>query len=241
VAPVVVAARQARWRTRLRRPLAGVEAFALLADYDVAAAAARPAGDAAAAVAAAVDLGYPVVLKTDEPGIAHKSDAGGVVLGLADETAVRAAYADLAARLGPRVLVAASAPPGVEVSIGVVRDPMLGPMLVLGAGGTLVELLADAVVALPPVSEAHARQLLGRLRIAPLLRGFRGAPAGDLAALARSVVGIAQLAVELGDRLGALEVNPVLVSPTGAVAVDVLVEPRLTEPDESGGGRPCTA
>jgi hypothetical protein len=104
---------------------------------------------------------------------------------------------------------------------------------VLAAGGSLVELLADAVFALPPVSEAHARQLLDRLRIAPLLQGFRGAPAGDLAALARCVAGVAQLAVELGDRLRALEVNPVLVSPSGAVAVDVLVE--------NGGGAACTA
>ena len=225
--------RQARWRARLRRPLTGAEAFALLADYGVAAAPVRPAGDVDAAVTAAAGLGFPVVLKTDEPGIAHKSDVGGVVLGLADEAALRAAYADLAARLGPRVLVAATAPPGVEVSVGMVRDPMLGPMVVLAAGGSLVELLADAVFALPPVSEAQARQLLDRLRIAPLLRGFRGAPAGDLAALARSVAGIAQLAVELGDRLGALEVNPVLVSPSGAVAVDVLVEAALVEPDES--------
>lgn len=221
--------RQARWRDRLRRPLTGAEAFALLADYGVAAAPVRRAEDADAAVAAAAGLGFPVVLKTDEPGTAHKSDVGGVVLGLADEGAVRAAYADLAARLGPRVLVAATAPPGVEVSVGMVRDPMLGPMVVLAAGGSLVELLADAVFALPPVSEAHARRLLGRLRIAPLLLGFRGAPAGDVAALARCVAGVAQLAVELGDRLGALEVNPVLVSPSGAVAVDVLVEPDESE------------
>jgi acyl-CoA synthetase (NDP forming) len=237
--PVVAdvhATRQARWLTRLRRPLTGAEAFELLADYGVAAAATRPARDAASAAAAADDLGYPVVLKTDEPGIAHKSDVGGVVLGLADDAAVREAYADLAARLGRRVLVAATAPPGVEVSLGVVRDPMLGPMLVLGAGGSLVELLADAVVALPPVSDVQARALLGRLRIAPLLAGFRGAPAGDLAALVRSVVGMGQLAVELGDRLGALEVNPVLVSPSGALAVDVLVEP-----DESEAVETCTS
>jgi len=235
VTPDVHAARQARWRARLRRPLTGAEAFALLADYGVTATPVRAAGDVAAVVAAAADLGYPVVLKTDEPGIAHKSDVGGVVLGLADAAAVRAAYADLAARLGPRVLVAATAPAGVEASVGMVRDPMLGPMVVLAAGGSLVELLADAVFALPPVSEAQARALLARLRIAPLLQGFRGAPAGDVVALARCVAGVAQLAVEVGDRLGALEVNPVVVSPSGAVAVDVLVAP-----DESGGG-PCTA
>jgi acyl-CoA synthetase (NDP forming) len=235
-AAAVDTARQARWQDRLRRPLTGAQAFALLAEYGVAVAPVRPAGDADAAVTAAVDLGFPVVLKTDEPRIAHKSDVGGVALGLADEAAVRAAYADVAARLGPRVLVAATAPPGVEVSVGMVRDPMLGPMVVLAAGGSLVELLGDAVFALPPVSEARAQQLLGRLRIAPLLRGFRGAPAGDVAGLARCVAGVARLAVELGDRLGALEVNPVLVSPSGAVAVDVLVEP-----DENGGGGACTA
>jgi acyl-CoA synthetase (NDP forming) len=228
-AAVVDVHRQARWRDRLSRPLTGAEGFALLADYGVAAAPVRPAADVAAAVSAAAELGFPVVLKTDEPGTAHKSDVGGVVLGLAGEGAVRAAYAELAARLGPRVLVAATAPPGVEVSVGLVRDPMLGPMVVLAAGGSLVELVGDAVFALPPVSEEHARQLLDRLRIAPLLRGFRGAPAGDVAALARCVAGVAQIAVELGDRLRALEVNPVLVSPSGAVAVDVLVEPDEAE------------
>ena len=235
-ASVVDVDRQARWRERLRRPLTGAEAFALLADYGVAATPVRAAGDADAAVAAAAGLGHPVVLKTDEPGIVHKSDVGGVRPALADDGAVRAAYADLAARLGPRVLVAATAPAGVEVSVGVVRDPMLGPLVVLAAGGSLVELLADAAFALPPVSEAQAHAMLDRLRIAPLLRGFRGAPAADAGALARCVVAVAQVAVELGDRLRALEVNPVLVSPSGAVAVDVLVEA-----DESGGGPECTA
>jgi acyl-CoA synthetase (NDP forming) len=218
----VDAARRDRWRARL--PLDARAGFALLAAYGIDAAAVVAAGDADAAVAAADELGYPVVLKTAEPGIAHKSDAEGVVLGLDGPGAVRAAYAELAARLGPRVLVAATAPAGVEVSVGMVRDPMLGPLVVVAAGGTLVELVADAVVALPPLPQPRARLLLDRLRIAPLLHGFRGAPAGDLAALARTVTGVAQIAVELGDRLVAVEVNPVLVSPAGAVAVDVLVE-----------------
>jgi acyl-CoA synthetase (NDP forming) len=218
----VDAARRDRWRARL--PLDAPAGFALLAAYGIDAAAVVAAGDADAAAAAADELGYPVVLKTAEPGIAHKSDAGGVVLGLDGPGAVRAAYAELAARLGPRVLVAATAPAGVEVSVGMVRDPMLGPLVVVAAGGTLVELVADAVVALPPLPQPRARLLLDRLRIAPLLHGFRGAPAGDLAALARTVTGVAQIAVELGDRLVAVEVNPVLVSPAGAVAVDVLVE-----------------
>ncbi len=134
----------------------------------------------AGALAAAADIGYPVALKTDEPGIAHKSDVGGVVLGIRDPDALRAAYQDLAERLGRRVLVCETIPAGPELSLGLARDHELGPLLVVGAGGVLVELLADRAVALPPVSAAQAHQMLGTLRAARLLAGVRGQPAADL-------------------------------------------------------------
>ena len=101
-----------------------------------------------------------------------------MVLGLTDPAALAAAYEHLAARLGPDVLVCQTAPPGVELSLGLVRDPALGPLIVVGAGGVLVELLADRAVALPPVDQAGAHRLLGRLRAARLLAGVRGAPPG---------------------------------------------------------------
>ena len=103
---------------------------------------------------------------------------------------------------------------------------MLGPLVVLGAGGVLVEVLRDRVVALPPIDLARAERLVDRLACRPLLDGVRGAPAADLPAVWSAVVALGQLAVELGDRLAALDVNPVIAGPDGAVAVDVLVVPR---------------
>jgi len=165
------------------------------------------------------------VVKTAEPEVAHKSDAGGVVLAVRDPAGLEAAYADLAARLGPRVLVCETAEPGIELSVGIVTDPDLGPLLVVGAGGVLVEHLADRVVALPPVDDGQARRMLSRLRVAPLLAGFRGRPPADLGAVAATVAGVSAIACELGGALAALDINPVICGPAGVVAVDVLVEP----------------
>jgi acyl-CoA synthetase (NDP forming) len=164
-----------------------------------------------------------VVLKTAAPGIAHRSDVGGVVVGLETPAAVSAAYDDLAARLGPAVTVHRQVPPGVELSVGIVRDPSLGPMVVVAAGGVLVELMADRAVALPPLTQEAARRMLDRLRIRPMLDGFRGAPPVDVDALADLVVGVSRLAHDCGEQLDAFDLNPVIATAEGAVAVDVLV------------------
>ena len=168
--------------------------------------------------AAAVELGSPVVLKTANPDIQHKTEARGVVLGLTADT-MAAAYDEMAARLGPAATVHATAPPGVELSLGIVRDAQLGPMVVVAAGGVLVELLADRAVALPPISRDRAHRMLDRLRIRPLLDGWRGAPAADVEA-------VVDLIVTLGDLALAghvFELNPVVACRTGAYALDVLV------------------
>ena len=140
-----------------------------------------------------------------------------------------AAYDDLSDRLGPDVTVHQQVPEGVELSVGIVRDDALGPMVVVAAGGVLVELLSDRAVALPPVTRDGARRMLGRLRLRPLLDGWRGAPPADLDALADLVVAVSRLAHEHGDELAALDLNPVIVSADGAVAVDVLIVPRAEE------------
>ena len=204
----------------------GATLFRLLADYGIRCARVQAAQSAEEALAVAGAIGYPVVLKTDEPGIGHKSDAGGVLLGIPDPAGLRGAYAGLAARLGPRVLVCETIPPGVELSVGLARDPGLGPLLVVGAGGILVELLADRAVALPPVGQAQARPLLAGLRAARLLGGVRGQPPADYTAVAAAVAGVSQIAVELGDMLEALDINPLICGPGGAVAVDALAVPR---------------
>jgi acyl-CoA synthetase (NDP forming) len=200
----------------------GERLLALLAEYGITTAAALQASDEAGVRAAAESIGYPVVLKTADPAITHKSDAHGVILGLRDAAELARAYADLSIRLGPRVLVCETVPPGPELAIGIARDPELGPLIVVGAGGVLVELLADRAVALPPVDEPTAREMIGELRAARLLAGVRGAPPADLGAVVRAITGVSALAEELGDRLAALDVNPLICGPHGAVAVDAL-------------------
>jgi acyl-CoA synthetase (NDP forming) len=221
-------ARQKRWLDKLAAgPLSSVDAFALLADYDIAVAAARSADHEGAALAAASAIGYPVVLKTDED-ITHKTDVGGVLVGLGDDTELVAAYRDLAGRLGPRVLVCRQVPAGVEVLVGAVRDPSLGLLLVVGAGGVLVEQVADRAAALPPIDAAHARTLIGRTLVERLLLHPRHGEPADPAAVAGVAAALSQLVVELGDCLDAIEINPLVCSTDGVVAVDVHVETATT-------------
>jgi acetate---CoA ligase (ADP-forming) len=221
--PPIDAARRDHW-ARVLAPgdPDGATLFGLLGAYGIRSARAVPAGTADGALAAAAEIGYPVVLKTGQPGIAHKSDAGGVVLGIRDPAALAAAYADLAGRLGPQVLVCETAGPGTELALGITRDPDLGPLVVIGAGGVLVEFLADRAVALPPVDTPQALRMLGRLRVAGLLAGVRGQPPADTAAVAKAVVAVSAIARELGDQLEALDINPLICGPDGAVAVDAL-------------------
>lgn len=217
--------RRHRWSSRLSAPDWNAhEAFALLADYGIAVAASGVADDLDEVRAVAQRVGYPVALKT--LGADHKSDVGGVVLGIADAAALSEAYRLMTRRLGTGVSVHAMARAGVEVSVGVVRDANFGPLIVVAAGGTMVELLADRAVACPPVRSVDAVRMLGSLRIAKLLDGWRGSPPVDTDALAAAIVGFSQLATELGDVLDAVEANPVIASPTGAIAVDALVIPR---------------
>src|SRR5207244_8686605 len=115
-----------------------------------------------------------------------------------------AAYDDLAARLGPRVVVCETAPPGTELALGVVRDPALGPLLVIGAGGVLVEILAERAVLLAPVTRSAVLAALRRLRIASVLAGSRGQPAADLGAIADAVAGRARLTCDQAAALAAL-------------------------------------
>jgi acyl-CoA synthetase (NDP forming) len=215
--------RRERWlRALAAGPLDGATHLNLLSDYCIPVVRARRAASTAGALDAARVLGYPVVLKTDDPGIRHKSDVRGVVTGLADSAALTDAYADLAVRLGPRVLVYETAAPGVELSLGLARDPALGPLVVVAAGGVLVEVLADHAVALPPVDHAGAYRLLGRLRAGRLLDGVRGAQPADRNAIADAIVALSTLAAELGDALEALDINPLICGPSGALAVDAL-------------------
>jgi acyl-CoA synthetase (NDP forming) len=213
-------ARRDRWMNRLADWSPGA-AFELLADYGIPVARAGVAESVEETLAAGREIGYPVAMKT--LGAEHKSDVGGVVLGIADEQTLRAEYTAMAHRLGPAVTVQPMIAEGVEISVGVVPDPAFGPLLVVAAGGTLVELLDDRAVALPPVSRTGAMRLLDGMRIRALLAGWRGAAPVDLTALADVIVAFSTLATELGDAIDAVEANPVIASAGGAVAVDALL------------------
>ena len=227
-APVLPAAEiRERWRSRLGNgdAFSELEGLELLGDYGVPVVKAVGAGTVEAAAAAAAAAGYPVALKTAVPGIQHKSDAGGVKLGLRDDDEVRAEYTDMASRLGPQVLVAPMAPPGVELALGIVRDAQFGPLVLVAAGGILVELLKDRRLGMPPLDEPRARALLDGLKSRALLEGVRGAPASDVGAVVRAVVALSALAYDLGEGIAALDVNPLIAGPDGCVAVDALVLP----------------
>ena len=220
-------ARRARWTDRISQgSLDGRASLALLTDYGLSVSAAHPTTTSAGAVEIAERIGYPVVLKTDEPDVAHKSDVGGVLLDLYDSSAVAVAWSDLATRLGARVVVQSQLPASVELALGVVRDPLLGPLVVLAAGGTLVELLSQRRVAMPPLDRDRAADLVAGLAAGQLLDGVRGRPAADRTAVIDAVIGVGQLAVELGDVIEAVDINPLIAGPGGAVAVDALVIPR---------------
>ena len=221
--PDIDKARQRRWVKALAAGLPADAALPLLRDYGIPAVRALAAGTGDEVLAAAAAVGYPVVLKTAEPGIAHKSDVGGVILGLPDATALAAAYDDLAARLGPRTLVCETAAPGTELLLGLAADQALGPLIVLGCGGIYTEIFAEHTVLLPPVTREAAVAAIQRLRVAPVLNGARGQAAADLDAIADAVTAMSALAVELGDVLAALDVNPLICGPSGVVAVDALI------------------
>jgi acyl-CoA synthetase (NDP forming) len=192
----------------------------LLAGAGIGFVAHREVAGAGEAVAAAQQIGFPVVLKA--MGQTHKSDAGGVVLNLADEAQLRAAYAQVQSAVGPaRCTVERMAPlaDGIELLIGARWDPRFGPVAVAGSGGLYAEILRDTTVRLAPVTESEAEAMLRALRIAPLLTGARGRPPLAVAAGARALAALSRVAAAHPE-LAELEINPLLVTRTEAIALD---------------------
>ncbi|MFY9314067.1 MAG: acetate--CoA ligase family protein, partial [Burkholderiales bacterium] len=197
------------------------EAKAVLGKYGLRSAPERQAKDADAAVKAAAELGYPVVLKADGE-IEHKTEAGAVKLDLRDEAALRAACAAMtAAKQG--FLVQAMVKGGVELVVGVKRDPQCGPVVLVGLGGVLVEVLRDTALALAPVGKTEARRMLERLRGFKLLQGYRGAAAADLDAVCEAIARISEFAADHADAVEEIDVNPLLARADGAIALDALI------------------
>jgi acyl-CoA synthetase (NDP forming) len=188
----------------------------------------------AAAAAAALELGGPVVLKAIAPGLVHKSDVGGVALGLDDADAVMAAAEQMRAQFAERgtpldgFILQRKVARGVEALVGVTHDPSLGPLLVAGIGGVAVELYKDVAFRVTPVTDLDAAAMLDQLRGKALFDGFRGAPPADRTALIDVLVRISAL-VELVPELQELDLNPVIVHAHGAVPVDARMRLRGSE------------
>ena len=202
-------------------PLDEAGCLALLALYDVPVVPHRIVDSEAAALAAAARLGYPVVLKTAEAGILHKTEARGVHLSLSNKAAVLCAWNDLNDRLGPRCIVAPMLPKGIEVALGMVRDPQFGPIVTVSAGGALIELLSDRRPALAPFGPTAARRLLDGLSMRRLLDGHRGGAVVDIERLALVISSFALLPAALVDIVREIDVNP-LVCGQDIAAVDAL-------------------
>jgi acetyl-CoA synthetase (ADP-forming) len=204
------------------------EAKALLAAAGLRITRERPVRSATEAGEASDAIGYPVALKGVSHTIVHKSDAGLVRLDLADRAAVEVAFAEVHGSLrhldpaAQSCVVAEMVKGGLELILGVKRDPHFGPVVMVGAGGVLVELMGDVEVALAPLSAERAEAMLKCLKIWPLLQGFRGQPRRDIGAVVDALVKLGQLAAALDERLLELDVNPLLVGHEGegAIAAD---------------------
>ena len=205
----------------------------LLRGYGIASPDERVVASVDTAAIAAKEIGYPVVLKLVSAEVTHKSDIGGVILGIASEGELRRAYSKLEqnyakARGGAkldRVLVAQQIVGGVELVLGVQRDPEVGPVLMFGSGGVLLELTKDVSFGAVPLPEWQAKAMIERTTAGRLLKGYRGAPACDEASVLKALIALGRLAHDLGDELDSIDINPLVALPEGegAVALDALV------------------
>ena len=182
------------------------------------------------AVSLAKKIGFPVVAKIVSAELAHKSDVGGVLLDLKSAGDVRSAYKQLMGPVAKRanakpegVLIAEQISDGIELVLGMHRDPEMGPVILFGAGGVELELAPDVALAAPPLDRRSAQALIARTRVARRIEGYRGKPPFDSDALAKALLGLSQLVIDAGPRISSIDINPFLLRRRGAVALDALV------------------
>ena len=208
-----------------------VESKRILATWGLSAVAEEVAGTADQAVDSADRIGYPVVLKGLARNLVHKSDVGAVRLNLRSAVEVRSAFADVAGALAVAsaplegIVVQATVEDGLELLVGVKRDEVFGHVVILGWGGVFVEILRQPSIRKAPVDLVEAHRMIDELPGAEILRGVRGRPAADVAALAQALVGVSGFAVAAGDAVWAIDINPIFVRPAGlgAVMVDATI------------------
>jgi acyl-CoA synthetase (NDP forming) len=221
------------WKRKLANhaseTLGEADALALLSDFGLATVSHANVASESELLTAAVEIGYPLALKTAQPGIDHKSDSNGVFVNISSEPELRERYRDLDARLGPAALVSKMVEQGIEIALGTVNDAQFGPIVMIAAGGILVELLSDKAVAMCPLSQTQAAEMIDSLKANRLLLGIRGKPAANRQALIDAVVSLSIIAFEFRDSIAEIDINPVLVNEDGALAVDALILRKKTE------------
>jgi acetyltransferase len=223
------------------RPLTEREGKQVLALYGIPTTREALATSVDEALAAARTIGYPVALKVEAPGILHKTEAGVVLLDVADEATLEHGFREVLARARAYdpgaevrgVLVQEMINGGHEVILGMTRDPQFGPIVLLGLGGVFTEVHRDVSLRLPPLEAADVREMIDGLRAAPVLRGARGRPPADAEALADAVVRFSRLCLDVHDLVQEIDVNPLVVrgAGQGVTGVDCLIVP-------DPGGRP---
>ncbi|MEZ4501063.1 MAG: acetate--CoA ligase family protein [Dehalococcoidia bacterium] len=213
-----------------RTLLTEVESKQLLHDAGVPVTLSRLATSADEAASVATELGFPIVLKVVSPDIAHKSDVGGVVLGLEDADAVRAGYEAMMEKVKANapgaktegVAVQQMAASGTEVIIGTTTDPQFGPVMMFGLGGIFVEVMKDVAFRIIPLEARDASQLVREIKAFPVLEGVRGQAGADLSALEKMILQVSEFA-QKHPEVAELDLNPVIARPDGAIAVDARV------------------
>jgi acetyltransferase len=225
--------------TERRNLLSGMEARAVLAAFGIPVVPASEAHNANEALVAAESLGFPVALKISSPDIIHKSEVNGIRLNVGNAAAVRSVYHELVEsvqKLKPEARIAGVTiermvrrPHGRELHVGVVRDPVFGPVLSFGLGGTAIEVLRDRAVALPPLNGFIAQELIRGTRAAKLLGAFRNLPAADMAAIEQVLLAVSEMVCEL-PQIREIDINPLFADEEGAIALDVRIVVEATTP-----------
>jgi len=219
-----------RAREEGRRHLLEPEAKTVCMEYGIPVPKFRVAGSAEDAVKYAEEIGYPVVLKVVSPDVIHKSDVGGVMLGLRSADEVRSAYEKLLGNVRSHkpnaeivgVLVEEMAPKAVEVIVGAIKDPQFGPTLMFGLGGVFVEILKDVSFRVAPITEDDATEMITEIKAYPILQGYRGMPPADVDAIKQILLNTSRLVME-HQEIAELDLNPIMVYQKGAKAVDARI------------------
>jgi acyl-CoA synthetase (NDP forming)/enoyl-CoA hydratase/carnithine racemase len=226
--PGVSAERLAHWQATLKACAAAgqtLQNFELLQDFGLPVAPGFSSTELSQALAFAERIGYPLVAKVDAPDVAHKSELGGVILGIGSDAQLRDAWAELQAKVPGAVLLQRQMQ-GTELILGMQQDPSFGPIFTVGLGGIFVEIMKDVARLLPGDDEETIRQALAGLRGAPLLQGARGRPVADMAQLVCVIQNFMAMGLALRDDIQEMEINPLLVNGTQMAAADCLFIPR---------------